>query len=572
MALNIYDNSNLNESYAGVTTPLTYTFIRRVYRGVYIHFCHMMGVSENIISENEPLFSNMIEYLGGRVYYNIPNWYKFVSFLPGYQFNRKFFEQMLGVNKEYHYSPDPQLSRTQKYLFDFPKLIFRVLLITCYFIFMKDLVKKFKDEFNGVYFKELSSINLTKLTNEQLKELYIDVEKKLLRNWWIPIANDFAVMVSTGILRKLLDRWLNDKGDLFNILLSLGDRISIDPGGEILRLIDLIKSDKRWFNIFTRYSPPDIDRSLNESDCEISSAFKKYIDRFGDRVPGELKLESINFREDPTLFIKFLKAQLVTCIIKTYVPAKNNSNQEWNKRLNSIQKILISLSLKWSKISINRREECRFDRGLVFGFARRIFMTMGNILQTEGKINNKEDIFYLTLDELFSFSIVSSHELIQKVTERKNQEKYWNKMEMPRRVETDLTASEYNRYLLSAPENLKRKQSNNSNRFNIKGTVASKGVAGSIITGPALVLKEFTVNKNFKDMILVAPQTDPGWTMVFPSLRGVIVERGGLLSHAAIVAREYGIPCLIGVEDATNTIKDGSIIKLDVDKGYVSSN
>ena len=104
-------------------------------------------------------------------------------------------------------------------------------------------------------------------------------------------------------------------------------------------------------------------------------------------------------------------------------------------------------------------------------------MTMGNILQTEGKINNKEDIFYLTLDELFSFSIVSSHELIQKVTERKNQEKYWNKMEMPRRVETDLTASEYNRYLLSAPENLKRKQSNNSNRFNIKGTVASKGVA-----------------------------------------------------------------------------------------------
>ena len=73
-------------------------------------------------------------------------------------------------------------------------------------------------------------------------------------------------------------------------------------------------------------------------------------------------------------------------------------------------------------------------------------------------------------------------------------------------------------------------------------------------------------------MILVAPQTDPGWTMVFPSLRGVIVERGGLLSHAAIVAREYGIPCLIGVEDATNTIKDGSIIKLDVDKGYVSSN
>ncbi len=91
MKKNIYDNSNLSESYSGTTTPLTFSFARYIYQEVYNHFCGMMGVSTNVIKKNDEMYERMIEFIGYRMYYNLINWYKLVSFLPGYKFNRGFF-------------------------------------------------------------------------------------------------------------------------------------------------------------------------------------------------------------------------------------------------------------------------------------------------------------------------------------------------------------------------------------------------------------------------------------------------------------------------------------------------
>ena len=78
-----------------------------------------------------------------------------------------------------------------------------------------------------------------------------------------------------------------------------------------------------------------------------------------------------------------------------------------------------------------------------------------------------------------------------------------------------------------------------------------------LVSGTALVLPEFRPDASFKDKVLVTRQTDPGWTIVFPFVKALVVERGGILSHAAIVAREFGIPCIVGVENATDLIDDG---------------
>ena len=88
-------------------------------------------------------------------------------------------------------------------------------------------------------------------------------------------------------------------------------------------------------------------------------------------------------------------------------------------------------------------------------------------------------------------------------------------------------------------------------------------------SGIALTLKSFDPSADFEGKILVTSQTDPGWTIVFPFLKGVVVERGGMLSHAAIVARELNIPCIVGVERATDVIARGMNIKLNLQSGLI---
>ncbi len=98
-SLAIWDNSNIVESYSGVTTPLTFSFTREIYPPVYRQFCRMMGVPERVIAAHDDAFLNVLGLVRGRLYYNLLNWYRILSLLPGYHTNRRFMEQMMGVEE-----------------------------------------------------------------------------------------------------------------------------------------------------------------------------------------------------------------------------------------------------------------------------------------------------------------------------------------------------------------------------------------------------------------------------------------------------------------------------------------
>ncbi|HLG04447.1 MAG TPA: PEP/pyruvate-binding domain-containing protein, partial [Bacteroidia bacterium] len=104
----VWDNSNIIESYPGITSPLTFSFIRKMYEAVYIRFSGLMGISEKEISANANTYENMLGLLNGRVYYNLRSWYKILSLLPGYSLNTGFMEKMMGVKEKFvlnDYSP-----------------------------------------------------------------------------------------------------------------------------------------------------------------------------------------------------------------------------------------------------------------------------------------------------------------------------------------------------------------------------------------------------------------------------------------------------------------------------------
>ncbi len=225
----IFDNSNIAESYSGVTTPLTYSFARHAYQEVYKHFCRMMGVSSAVIEKNADMFPRMVVFIGYRMYYDLINWYRLVSFLPGYRFNRGFFEKMLGVQESYAHAREEETGFVQKYFIILPKLIFQAAGIFCSFVFMGTLIQRFNKRFDRV-FQEINAIDLTKLRETELKDLFFRLHKDLVSQWRVPIANDFAVMVSAGIAGNLFKKWFQGES-VYSFLYSKlhNSLISLDP-------------------------------------------------------------------------------------------------------------------------------------------------------------------------------------------------------------------------------------------------------------------------------------------------------------------------------------------------------
>ena len=97
--INVFDNSNIVESYGGITTPLTFSFIRMVYENVYLELCKIFKVKQEKIEINSQMFKNMLALIDGRVYYNLYGWYGLLSMFPGLGNNKKFMEQMMGVKE-----------------------------------------------------------------------------------------------------------------------------------------------------------------------------------------------------------------------------------------------------------------------------------------------------------------------------------------------------------------------------------------------------------------------------------------------------------------------------------------
>jgi pyruvate,water dikinase len=121
----LWDNSNIIESYCGVTTPLTFSFARSVYEDVYRQFCRLMGVSGRVIAEHQQVFANLLGLVRGRVYYNLIHWYRLLGLLPGFEFNRSFMERMMGVREALADPPPPASSGSR--LLDLARLVRAVL-------------------------------------------------------------------------------------------------------------------------------------------------------------------------------------------------------------------------------------------------------------------------------------------------------------------------------------------------------------------------------------------------------------------------------------------------------------
>lgn len=567
----LWDNSNIIESYNGVTTPLTYSFARRAYGIVYRQAFELLGVPRKDLQASAALFEQFIGLVGGRVYYNLESWYRALQLLPGYKFNAEFMEQMMGVREGASFGGKPAArSRAQRWLVDLPTLVASVAQLGVRFARAQRLVETFFDDFGDSY-GDLWDRDLEHLALDELVDCYVEAETRIMGRWQAPIVNDILAMIYFGALRKALGSWGIEDTSLHNDLLcGEGGLESTEPTRDLLALMDDVRKDPALCALLKTKPAEEVKAA---APGWLKTRLALHVDRFGDRCIDELKLEQATLRDDDTFLYSALKGYLAAPpVTVSEMDAREHAiraaaETTVTAALTPLQRPMFRFLLNNARRHVKNRENLRFARTRAFGLVRRIVVAMGKRLAETSRLDDAHDVFYLELGELIGFArgTATTTDLRGLAAVRKAEfarhraapapdERFWTRgAAYLDPVIASLTARPAPVFELAGAGEV------------MKGVAAAPGK----VRAPARLVFDPRGVQLAGD-VLVANRTDPGWVPLFPSARAVVVERGSVLSHSAIVAREFGIPCVVGLRDALSRIKDGAMVEVDGAAGTVT--
>ncbi len=557
--LTVFDNSNIVESYPGITSPLTYSFAQYAYARVYRSFVKLLGVSEQTISYNAAIFDNMLTRIDGRIYYNLVNWYKALALLPGFSINSAYMETMMGVDEpmpaEISDNLGPPPAKGLTLVIEWLRVAKSMALLIFEAFRLPSTRKGFYKRLNSALEQPASTLDTMPLTD--LAKEYRRIEANLLDRWDAPLINDFLCMIAFGASRKMLEKWAGSNGlEIHNdIMIGQGDIISAEPAQRIRNMGKMLEGHT------------DLQQELAEGNGEnlknhpkLVKEISDYLAKFSDRCVEELKLESITLNRDPK--------PLYRAIASGGGGSQGSVNNAEKKSLNDLfasnplKRVIARTVMKWAKARVRDRENLRFERTRIFGRARHLFRAIGTQSTANGLLDAADDIFFLTVQEILGaiegFGLTTDLKTLVNMR-RKELELAKAKPDLDERIEIrGAIFANLQSIIPSAGEE-------NSEDIERMGTGCSAGV----VTANARIIHDPRTEVLKKGDILVARHTDPGWIAVFANASAIVVERGSLLSHSAIVARELGIPCVVGMKGAMGWIKDGETIEVDGGTGRV---
>ena len=562
--INVFDNSNIVESYGGITTPLTFSFIRNVYENVYIELCKIFNVKQEKIEMNTQMFKNMLALIDGRVYYNLYGWYGILSMFPGLGNNKKFMESMMGVKESL---PDS--------LFPVPEQTFKdkiglmqtgMGLVNGYFKLRK-MTKKFYERLN----EALEEKDLNQMDLYELHDYYYLLESKLLHKWDAPLVNDFLAMIFYGQLKDQCSKLFKEESDLIHndLLTDEGGIISAEPAKRIKEMASIAKEDDELIELLDNEDLLYIKKELPKYE-EFNKKMEEYLDKFSDRCLEELKLETETLKDNPrslyhsiSTFARRMQKGEIESVDTEKARKEAEAKVKRALRFHPAKRRKFKFILKNARFTVKNRENLRFERTRLFGRVREIFLRIGYLLTSMNVIDDKRDIFYLEVDEiLFYIDGKSTTNNLKELIEirKKQYEKY--KAEMP-------DERFYSYGAVNIGNDFKHEKRDDKSQGEVLTELKGIGASPGKVVGVARVIHNPANAKIVQGEVLVAEFTDPGWIMLFPSSSGILVERGSLLSHSAIVSRELGIPAVVGITGLTDNVKTGDLVELDGTTGMV---
>lgn len=374
-----------------------------------------------------------------------------------------------------------------------------------------------------------------------------------------------AIHASTWINEKMND-WLGVKNAADTLSQSAPNNITSEMGLALLDVADAIRPYPEVINYLWHSRGEHFIDELAKlpGGKESGEAINNYLDRYGMRCVGEIDITRTRWIEKPATLLP-----LILSNIKTFGPEARKKKVEhglreaWSKKNELLNRLKLlpdgEQKAKETKRMIDLmrsllgyREYPKYVMISHFFVYKRALLAEAEQLTRADVLRKKEDIYYLTFDELRE--VVRTSKLDYQLIEKRQEEyRLFERLAPPRVITSDgeIIAGKYNRKDL--PE----------------GAIQGLAVSSGVVEGRARVILNIEDADPEEGDILVTSFTDPSWTPVFVSIKGLVTEVGGLMTHGAVVAREYGLPAVVGVENATQLIKDGQRIRVHGTQGYV---
>ncbi len=390
-----------------------------------------------------------------------------------------------------------------------------------------------------------------------------------LKKAMLDSTNYGAVIVAVLIpdwVNKKVEKWLGEKNTASVLSQSVAYNITSEMGLDLLDVADVVRQYPTAIEYFNHAVDETFfeDLAKMEGSDAVSSSIQAYLEKYGMRCSGEIDIAKPRWSEKPTTLIPTILSN-----IKSFDAGARSIKFEQG-RLEAEQKERDLLSRleqlpggkgKVKKIKkmisvlrnfIGYREYPKYFAMKRFRIYKNALIKEAAKLVQKGVIRDIDDIYYLSFEELRE--AVNTNQLDYSIiTKRKEDYEVYEKLTPPRVMtsEGEIISGEYD--------------TDNIPRGALVGTPVS---SGSIEGRARVVLKLEDANIEDGD-ILVTAFTDPSWTPLFVSVKGLVTEVGGPMTHGAVIAREYGLPAVVGVENATKLIEDGQQIRVNGTEGYV---
>ncbi|WP_244162372.1 rifamycin-inactivating phosphotransferase [Amycolatopsis regifaucium] len=378
-----------------------------------------------------------------------------------------------------------------------------------------------------------------------------------------------AGMEAAGWLNDNLEAWLGEKNAADALTQSVPHNVTAEMGLALLDVADTIRPHAAVLEFLRRVVDEGRDGFLDEladlpGGREARDAIVGYLDEYGMRCAGEIDITRTRWSEHPATLVPLLLGN-----IKNFEPGAGKRRfaqgaQEARRKEEELLTRLAALpdgkeKAHQTKLMIDRvRTFAGYREYPKYGMVSRYFVYKQALLREAGRLvragtlREKEDIFYLRLRELHEVvrSGKADDELIQA---RREAFRSYEALTPPRVLTSDgeVVTGDYRRE--DAPP----------------GALAGLPVSAGTVEGRARVVVDMAHADIETGDILVTTYTDPSWTPLFVAVAGLVTEVGGLMTHGAVIAREYGLPAVVGLEGATRLIRDGQRIRVDGTDGHV---
>ncbi|MGG0836826.1 phosphoenolpyruvate synthase [Bacillus paralicheniformis] len=392
---------------------------------------------------------------------------------------------------------------------------------------------------------------------QQLKKIVFDPQST---------AVFMTAINATTWINENMNKWLGEKNAADTLSQSVPGNITSEMGLALMDVADVIRPYPEVID-YLQHAKEDhfLDELVKfDGGKQIQDAIYDYLSKYGMRCPGEIDITRPRWSEKPITLVPMILSH-----IKNFEPNAGNRKFEQGRRIALDKEQELIDRLKQLPDGEQKAKETKRMIDLIrnfigyreypkYGIVSRYFVYKQALLKEAeqlvqaGVIHEKEDIYYLTFEEL--------HEAVrtkkiddQIISKQKDEYKLYEKLTPPRVITSDgeIITGAYKRENLPA------------------NAIAGLPVSSGVIEGRARVILNME-NADLEDGdILVTSFTDPGWTPLFVSIKGLVTEVGGLMTHGAVIAREYGLPAVVGVENATGLIKDGQQIRVHGTEGYI---